>query len=158
MEKLIQLFGHSIRFVYHSFDRIVINGYLSTLSRPENLIYFFRNVKKVECISKEALRQRTDQYLGWVNAIIPFTPSLNVPVISVWLGSPPSVLRISSDGELPNAQRVNSRWCLIRSIMPTISCVPTPGTPSLNSTKSISPSCVSKPAQTTSKTFARKNV
>lgn len=68
MEKLTQLFGRSIRFVYHSFDRIIIRGYLSTLSRPENLVYFFRNVKQVECISKEALRQRTDQYIGWVNA------------------------------------------------------------------------------------------
>ena len=68
MEKLTQLFGRSIRFVYHSFDRIVIRGRLSTLSRPENLVYFFRNVKQVECISKEVLRQRTDQYLGWVNA------------------------------------------------------------------------------------------
>jgi DNA-binding transcriptional ArsR family regulator len=68
MEKLIRLFGRSIRFTYHSFDRIVIRGYLSALSRPENIVYFFRTIKQVECISKETLRQRTDQYLGWVNA------------------------------------------------------------------------------------------
>jgi len=42
MEKLTQLFGRSIRFAYHCFDRIVIRGYLSTLSRPENIVYFFR--------------------------------------------------------------------------------------------------------------------
>ena len=29
--------------------------------RPENPVYFFRNIKQVECISKETLRQRTDQ-------------------------------------------------------------------------------------------------
>jgi hypothetical protein len=31
-------------FVYHCFDRIVINGYLSGLSRPEQVVYFFRKV------------------------------------------------------------------------------------------------------------------
>jgi len=36
MEKLVQLFGRSIRFPYHCFDRIVIRGYLSTLSRLSN--------------------------------------------------------------------------------------------------------------------------
>jgi hypothetical protein len=36
METLTRLFGRSIRFVYHCFDRIVIRGYLSALSRPEN--------------------------------------------------------------------------------------------------------------------------
>jgi len=68
MEKFIKLFDRSIRFAYHCFDRIVIRGYLSALSRPENIEYFFRTIKQVDCISKETLRQRTDQYLGWVDA------------------------------------------------------------------------------------------
>lgn len=77
MEKLVRLFGRSIRFVYHCFDRIVIRGYLSTLSRPENIVYFFRTIKQVECISKETLRQRTDQYLSWVNA---YTKNHDIPI------------------------------------------------------------------------------
>jgi len=68
MEKLIQLFRRSIRFAYRCFDRIVISGYLSTLSRPENLVYFFRTVKQEDCIVKETLRRRTDHYLSWVSA------------------------------------------------------------------------------------------
>jgi hypothetical protein len=68
MEKLVQLFDRSIRFTYHCFDRIVIRGYLCTLSRPNNLIYFFRTIKQQACIGKETLRRRTDQYLSWVNA------------------------------------------------------------------------------------------
>jgi len=43
MEKLARLFGRSIRFAYHCFDRIMIRGYLSALSRPENIVYFFRS-------------------------------------------------------------------------------------------------------------------
>jgi hypothetical protein len=77
MEKLTRLFGRSIRFAYYCFDRIVIRGYLSTLSRPENIVYFFRTIKQVECISKETLRQRTDQYLSWVNA---YTQNHHIPM------------------------------------------------------------------------------
>jgi hypothetical protein len=35
MELFTKLFGGLLLFVYHCFDRIVINGYLSGLSRPE---------------------------------------------------------------------------------------------------------------------------
>jgi hypothetical protein len=38
------LFGKLLVFVYHCFDRIVVNGYLSGLSRPEQAVYFFREV------------------------------------------------------------------------------------------------------------------
>lgn len=78
MEKLTRLFGRSIRFAYHCFDRIVISGYLSTLSRPGNIVYFSRTLKQVDCISKETLRQRTDQYLGWVDA---YTRNHDIPMV-----------------------------------------------------------------------------
>jgi hypothetical protein len=35
MEVFTELFGSLLVFVYHGFDRIVIHGYLSALSRPE---------------------------------------------------------------------------------------------------------------------------
>ena len=38
MDLFAQLFGNFVAFVYHCFDRIVISGYLSGLSRPEKLI------------------------------------------------------------------------------------------------------------------------
>jgi hypothetical protein len=44
METLMQLLGSMMVFVYHCFDRIVINGYLSMLSRPEQVVYFFKEV------------------------------------------------------------------------------------------------------------------
>jgi hypothetical protein len=44
METFTKLFGSLLLFVYHCFDRIVINGYLSNLSRPEQVVYFFREV------------------------------------------------------------------------------------------------------------------
>jgi hypothetical protein len=44
MEIVAKLFGKLLVFVYHCFDRIVINGYLSGLSRPEQMVYLFRHV------------------------------------------------------------------------------------------------------------------
>jgi hypothetical protein len=77
MEKLTRLFGRSIRFAYHCFDRIVIRGYLTGLSRPEHIAYFFRTVKQVPCISKETIKKRTDEYMSWLNA---YTENQGIPM------------------------------------------------------------------------------
>src|SRR5215468_12607361 len=68
MELFTRLFGHLLAFVYHCFDRIVIYGYLSGLSRPEHVVHFFRNIVGVAAVSKEVLRQRTADYEAWVEA------------------------------------------------------------------------------------------
>lgn len=68
MEALIQLFGAMLVFTYQSFDRIVINAYVSTLSRPENVVYFFQQVLGVARITKEALGERTRRYQQWVES------------------------------------------------------------------------------------------
>ena len=44
MELFARLFGGLLLFVCHCFDRLVIHGYLSGLSRPEQVVYFFREV------------------------------------------------------------------------------------------------------------------
>src|SRR6266404_9332550 len=68
MERFIQLFADFLSLVYHCFDRIVIHGYLSGLSRPEQVVYFFRQVLGIPVVSKEILSQRTNDYRGWVEA------------------------------------------------------------------------------------------
>ena len=68
MEEFTQLFGNLLAFVYHCFDRIVIHGYLSGLSRPEQVVYFVRQVLGLPVVSPEVLRQRTEDYRGWVEA------------------------------------------------------------------------------------------
>ena len=52
MELFTKLFGRVLVFVYHCFDRIVIHGYLSGLSRPEQVVYFFRQVVGVSTLTK----------------------------------------------------------------------------------------------------------
>ena len=68
MELFTELFGNLLVFVYHCFDRIMIHGYLSGLSRPEQVVYFFRQVLGVPVVSKEILSQRTNDYQSWVEA------------------------------------------------------------------------------------------
>ena len=68
METFTQLFGDLLAFVYHCFDRIVIYGYLSGLSRPEQVVHFFRNVVGLAVVDKEVLSRRTADYQAWVEA------------------------------------------------------------------------------------------
>jgi hypothetical protein len=67
MEVFTKLFGDLLVFVYHCFDRIVIHGYLSGLSRPEQ-VHFFRRMVGVPAVSKEVLSARTADYQNWVEA------------------------------------------------------------------------------------------
>ncbi len=68
MDLFTKLFGDFLLFVYHCFDRIVIRGYLTALSRPELVVHFFREIVGVAEVSKEALSQRTADYQNWVEA------------------------------------------------------------------------------------------
>lgn len=77
MELFCKLFGSLLTFVYHCFDRIVISGYLSGLSRPEHVVNFFRTVAGVRCITKEVLAARTQDYTRWVES---FARNHNIPL------------------------------------------------------------------------------
>ena len=68
MELFAKLFSSLLVFVYHCFDRIVIHGYLSGLSRPEQVVHFFHDVAGVPVVDKVALSKRTNEYRGWVEA------------------------------------------------------------------------------------------
>ena len=77
MERFTRLFESLLVFVYHCFDRIVIHGYLSGLSRPEQVVHFVRLVLGIPVVSKEVLSQRTDDYRNWVEA---FARNHQIPI------------------------------------------------------------------------------
>src|SRR6478672_1023505 len=68
MELFTKLFSDLLVLVYHCFDRIVIHGYLSGLSRPEQVVFFFRDVVGVPVVDKTVLSRRTGEYRHWVEA------------------------------------------------------------------------------------------
>src|SRR6201998_3546890 len=78
MEIFTTLFGNLLAFVYHCFDRIVIHGYLSALSRPEQVVHFFRQVLGVPVVSQEILSQATADYQNWVEA---FARNHHTPIV-----------------------------------------------------------------------------
>lgn len=68
METFHTLFGSLLGFIYHCFDRLVIQGYLPLLTRPEHIVHFFRDVHGIYPITKDALAKRTQDYQQWVEA------------------------------------------------------------------------------------------
>jgi len=68
METFNKLFGSLLAFVYHCFDRIVIQGYLPLLTREEHIVHFFRDILGLYPITKDVLSRRTTEYKHWVEA------------------------------------------------------------------------------------------
>src|SRR5262249_33818256 len=66
MQLFLKLFAPYLQWVYHCFDRIVINGHLLGLMRESQIVYFFRNVCGHPKLTKELLRQRSQDYQSWV--------------------------------------------------------------------------------------------
>ena len=66
METFAKLFERFLVFVYHCFDRIVIQGYMPLLTRPEHIVHFFRDVHGQYPITPQVLAKRTSEYRGWV--------------------------------------------------------------------------------------------
>ena len=77
METFHKLFGSLLGFVYHCFDRIVIQGYLPLLTRPEHIVHFFRDVHGVSPLTKDVLAKRTQEYQQWVEA---FARNHRIPI------------------------------------------------------------------------------
>jgi hypothetical protein len=64
MELFTRLFDDLLTLVYHCFDPIVIHGYLSGLSRPEQVVYFFREVLGMPCASSKLRNSITKSIPG----------------------------------------------------------------------------------------------
>src|SRR5207253_2350371 len=69
VDRLSELLGHAVQFVYTCWDRIVLSGYIERLQRPENLIYFFQDVVGINAIEPAVLEQRANTYKAWVRRI-----------------------------------------------------------------------------------------
>jgi hypothetical protein len=70
--------GEVVQFSYTALDRIVLNGYIERLQRPENLVYFFHDVVGIPCIEPSVLLRRTDRYRDWVRQ---YTAERGIPVL-----------------------------------------------------------------------------
>ena len=78
METFAKLFQRFLVFVYHCFDRIVIQGYLPLLTRPEHIVHFFRDVHGQYPLTQQLLAKRTLAYRGWVEG---FARNHEIPIL-----------------------------------------------------------------------------
>src|SRR5271169_727498 len=100
METFAKLFERWLVFVYHCFDRIVIQGYMPLLSRPAHVVHFFRDVHGQYPITPKVLAKRTPEYRGWVEA---FARNHKIPMLKAEKG-------VSKEKcVLPHLQRMERR-------------------------------------------------
>jgi hypothetical protein len=84
MERLLDVLGNTVQFYYTCWDRIVLNGYIERLQRPENLIHFFHNVVGIQAIEPAVLEQRTNAYKAWMRRM---TDERGIPVLAAPRGA-----------------------------------------------------------------------
>lgn len=84
MDRLSELLGHHVQFSYTALDRIVLNGYIERLQRPENIVHFFREVVGSACIEPSVLSSRTDQYRQWIQG---YSADRETPVLPAAKGA-----------------------------------------------------------------------
>jgi hypothetical protein len=89
VDRLSALLGHHVQFAYTAWDRIVLNGYLERLQRPENIVYFFRRVVGVPSVTPEVLASRTEPYRAWMAA---YAKREGIPVLTAPKGERKEVL------------------------------------------------------------------
>ena len=83
METFAKLFERFLIFVYHCFDRIVIQGYLPLLTRPEHIVHFFRDVHGLYPITPQVLAKPTLEYRGWVEG---YARNHKIPILKAEKG------------------------------------------------------------------------
>jgi hypothetical protein len=71
-------------FVYHCFDRIVIQGYMPLLTRPEHIVHFFRDLHGQYPITPEVLARRTLEYRAWVEG---YARNHKIPILKAEKGA-----------------------------------------------------------------------
>jgi len=77
MQLFLRLFGPFLQWFYHCFDRIVISGYLSFLTREVNVVHFFGTAGGHPVLTKQVLAQRTRHYQHCVEA---FAANSKIPI------------------------------------------------------------------------------
>jgi hypothetical protein len=83
METFAKLFARFLVFVYHCFDRIVIQGYMPLLTGPEHIVHFFRDLHGQYPITPQVLAKRTPEYRGWVEA---YARNHKIPILKAERG------------------------------------------------------------------------
>jgi len=81
--KFVECYAKYIDFCYEIFDRILLKGYIPLVQRENGMVYFLRDVRGMDCISKEALKGLTK---GFVQRVEKYALEEQVPLITTKRG------------------------------------------------------------------------
>jgi len=123
VDRLPELLGGDVQFSYMALDRIVLNGYIERLQRPENLVYFFHEVVGIKCIEPSVLSKRTEGYRDWVRQ---YTADREIPVFQAPKGERKEDLVLSYYQRLTASEGVA---CVLTSMEQGEPSSPTPRGP-----------------------------
>ncbi|SRR6266481_2865899 len=78
---------NSIKFGYHCFDRILLNGLIQPFQQPERVIGFFNAYREGQRVTRNFLRDIAQQFQNWLkNRCQKWSaPILDAPIISLWI-------------------------------------------------------------------------
>ena len=79
MDRLSELLGSHVQCSSTCWDRIVLNGDLDRLQRPENVVYVFREVVGAPSVTPEVLASRTGPYRAWLSG---YAEQQGIPVLA----------------------------------------------------------------------------
>ena len=138
MERLLELLGNAVQFAYTCWDRIVLNGYIERLQRPENLIYFFHEIVGIDTIEPAVLEQRTNAYKSWVRRM---AQEYGIPVLAAPRGARKEELVAPYYRRLKGAEGVACVLTSLEQGRTFVSYVPTRKTPSGNANYRLIKAC-----------------
>ncbi len=78
MDSFYEHHQHSIRFDYHCFDRILLNGLIQPFQQPERVIGFFAAYRQLYPVSRDTLRGIADGLQQWLKS---WSAKRNVPIL-----------------------------------------------------------------------------
>jgi len=67
----------SIRWGYHCFDRILLNGLIQPFQQPERVVGFFNTYRQLYPVSRHVLRDIAEQFQRWLKE---WSDKRNIPV------------------------------------------------------------------------------
>jgi hypothetical protein len=66
MNAFVQHHKDNINFQYRCFDRIILNACIQNFQTPIRVVYFFKDFRQTDPVSRDLLRDIANQYQNWV--------------------------------------------------------------------------------------------
>lgn len=81
--KFVECYAKYKDFCYEIFDRIILKVYIPLIQMETGMVYYLRNVRRMNCISKEVLKGLTKRFIQRVEK---YADEEQIPLITAKRG------------------------------------------------------------------------